>query len=385
MKSVRDIPVLENIPVLVRAALNVPVTPDGTVLTPFRLKRAVATIEYLQKKHARVVLISHIDPPAGQKPQGTETLKPVYEVMKNLVRNLSFCPAVTGRDARDAMRNLSPGHVVMLENLRRYPGETANSPEFAAKLAELGDVFVEDSFDVCHREHASVIGVPRLLPSYAGFIVEEEVRELTKALAPAHPALAVVGGAKFSTKEPVLTRLMEIYDAVFVTGALANDFMKAAGHPVGASLTSDADVSHIRALMSNKRLLLPKDYVVAPKGKTRVDGRLADIDDVKDDEAILDNGPKTIEMLAELLKNAKSFLWNGPLGNYENGFVEGTEALAKVVAASHAHSVVGGGDTIAAIEKLNLNNEFSFLSTGGGAMLGFLEKGTLPGIAALDL
>jgi phosphoglycerate kinase len=377
MKSVRDIPKLENIPVLVRAALNAPIGADGKVANPFRLKRAVPTIQYLQEKRARIVLIGHI----GE--QGTETLEPVYEELKKSIPRLSFCPATTGPEARAAIRALHPGDAVMLENLRRDAGETKNDPAFAAKLAELADVFVEDSFDVCHREHASVVGVPKLLPSYAGLVVEEEVRELGAALVPATPSLAVIGGAKFSTKEPVLARLIETYSNVFVGGALANDFMKAAGHPVGASLVSDADTDHIKKLLEDPKLLLPIDYVVAPKGGTRAEGRLAEVDDVKENEAILDNGPKTVEMLAEHIRGAKNILWNGPLGNYENGFIEGTEALAKVIASSGAHSVVGGGDTIAAIEKNALGAKFSFISTGGGAMLDFLAKGTLPGIATL--
>lgn len=377
MRSVREIPKLENIPVLLRAALNAPIGADGKVSNPFRLKRAVPTIQYLQEQRARVVLIGHI----GEK--GTETLEPVYEEMKKIVPRLSFCRATTGSEARAAIRALHPGDAVMLENLRRDAGETKNDPVFAAKLAELADVFVEDSFDVCHREHASVVGVPKLLPSYAGIVVEEEVRELGKALRPEAPSLAVIGGAKFSTKEPVLSRLIETYSHIFIGGALANDFMKAAGHTVGASLISDADEEHIKVLLGNPKLLLPLDYVVAPKGGTRADGRLANIDDVKEGEAILDNGPKTLEMLAEHIRGAKSVLWNGPLGNYENGFIEGTEALAKIIASSGAHSVVGGGDTIAAIEKNALGAKFSFISTGGGAMLDFLAKGTLPGLAAL--
>lgn len=377
MRSVRDIPKLENIPVLVRAALNVPIGADGKVANPFRLKRAVPTIHYLQEQRARVVLIGHI----GEA--GTETLEPVYEEMKKLVPRLSFCRATTGADARAAVRALHPGDAVMLENLRRDAGETKNDPAFAAKLAELADVFVEDSFDVCHREHASVVGVPKLLPSYAGVVVEDEVRELSKALRPEAPSVAVIGGAKFSTKEPVLARLIETYSNVFVGGALANDFMRAKGHPVGASLVSDADMGRVKELLDSPKLLLPVDYVVAKRGATRAEGRIADIDDVTGDEAILDNGPKTIEMLAGHIRNAKNVLWNGPLGNYENGFIEGTEALAQVIASSGAHSVVGGGDTIAAIEKNALGAKFSFISTGGGAMLDFLAKGTLPGLAAL--
>ncbi len=376
MRTVRDIRVLENIPVLVRAPLNVPVA-QGEVSGSFRLRRALPTIEYLQKRHARVILIGHL----GDR--GTETLEPVYRAMREMVPGIVFCPVTTGPRAREAVRALPPGGVLMLENLRRSPGEKHNAKEFAGALAELADIFVQDSFDVCHRAHASVIGVPELLPTYAGLLVEEEVRELSAALSPKKPALAIVGGAKFSTKEPVLLRLLAAYDRVFVGGALANDFMQASGRPVGRSLVSGIDKTELKALLGNRKLALPQDYVVAPAGKDRTHGRIAEIQDVHADEAILDNGPKTIAMLAERIGSAKTILWNGPLGNYENGFTEGTEALAQIIAASGAHSIVGGGDTVAAIEKLGLGNRFSFISTGGGAMLDFLAKGTLPGISVL--
>lgn len=376
MRTVRDIRVLENIPVLVRTALNVPVE-NGEVSGSFRLRRALPTIEYLRTRHARVVLIGHLGD------QGTETLEPVYRALSEMVPGIRFCPVATGPRAREAVRTLPPGGVLLLENLRRSPGEKRNAKEFAAALAELADIFVQDSFDVCHRAHASVVGVPELLPSYAGLLVEEEIRELSMALLPKKPSLAIVGGAKFSTKEPVLVRLLRSYDRVFVGGALANDFMQAAARPVGRSLVSGADKAELKSLLGNRKLALPLDYVVAPAGKDRSFGRVTEIQDVQADEAILDNGPKTIAMLAERIDTANTILWNGPLGNYENGFVEGTEALATVIARSRARAIVGGGDTVAAIEKLGLGDRFAFISTGGGAMLDFLAKGTLPGIAAL--
>lgn len=377
MRTVRDIPVLEDIPVLVRAALNVPIK-EGKVAGDFRLRRALATVEYLRTRHARVVLIGHI----GDK--GTESLAPVYEALKRYIPNIVFCPVTIGAEARAAVRDLPPGGVVLMENLRRHVGEKENDATFARALAELGDVFVQDSFDVCHRPHASVVGIATYLSTYAGLLVEEEVRELSEALSPEHPALAVVGGAKFSTKEPVLRKLLAAYDRVYVGGALANDFMQAARRPVGKSLVSGADRYELMELMGNGKLALPLDYVVAPAGGTREQGRHAEIQDVAPEEAILDNGPKTIEMLKERAKNAKVVLWNGPLGNYENGFTEGTEALARVIAASPARSIVGGGDTVAAIEKLGLSEQFSFISTGGGAMLEFLSQGTLPGLSVID-
>ena len=377
MRSVKKIKVLENIPVLVRAALNVPVA-NGEVAGAFRLRRALPTIEYLRKRNARVVLIGHI----GDKE--TESLEPVHRAMQRLIPGIAFCPVTTGPRAREAVRTLAPGGVLMLENLRRDKGEAENDPKFAKALAELADVFVEDSFDVCHRAHASVVGIPAYLPSYAGFLVEEEVRELTKALKPKKPSLAVIGGAKFSTKEPVLKKLLKSYDKVYVGGALANDFMQASGNPVGKSLVSGADSDELRLLMKDKKLILPMDYVVAPAGSKAEQGRIARISDVQSDEAILDNGPESVALLARRAKNAKTILWNGPLGNYENGFIEATESLARIIAASKAHSIVGGGDTVAAIEKLKLDDYFSFISTGGGAMLDFLAKGTLPGLDALD-
>lgn len=358
MRTIRDISVCENIPILVRGALNVPLE-NGVVTNDYRLRRAVPTLRYLSERGAKVVLISHI----GE--QGTETFEPVATALGKLMPGVSFFPETIGVRVRSAIRDMTPGHILVLENLRRNQGEQENSPAFAQELAALADVFVQDSFDTCHRAHASIVGVPKILPSYAGLLLEDEVRELSQALTPAHPALAVIGGAKFSTKEPVLTKLLETYDHVFVGGALANDFLKASGQDVGKSLVSVTDPAHIKKLLDNKKLVLPIDSVI-------------------DHDMILDHGPGTIALLADLAEKAKTILWNGPLGKYEDGFVGATDAFAQAVANSSAHSIVGGGDTIAAIEKLGLLPKFSFVSTGGGAMLDFLANGTLPGIEALD-
>lgn len=377
MRTVRDIPVLEGIPVLLRAALNVPVA-NGEVAGAFRLRRALPTIEYLRSRYARTVLVGH------RGDEGTESLEPVFRALGAMVPGLRFCAASTGSAARAAVRDLPPGGVLMLENLRRDAGEKGNDPAFALALAELADVFVQDSFDACHRRHASIVGVPEHLPAYAGLLVDEEVRELSAALAPAKPALAIVGGAKFATKEPVLRRLLASYDRVFVGGALANDFMAAAGRPVARSLVSGADPAGIRTLLADPKLLLPRDYVVAPAGARADEGRRAELNDVASGEAILDDGPETVAMLETRARAAKTVLWNGPIGNYENGFTEGTESLARAIAYSGARAIVGGGDTVAAIEALGLANRFSFISTGGGAMLEFLASGTLPGLEVID-
>ncbi|MHB8660899.1 MAG: phosphoglycerate kinase [Minisyncoccota bacterium] len=381
MRTIRDIPVFENIPILVRASLNVPVE-QGKVVNDYRLRCALPTIRFLAERGSKVILISHI----GEA--GTETLEPVARALSTLTSGVSFSPDTIGVRARAAIRDLAPGKALVLENLRRHRGERENDPAFARELAALADVFVEDSFDTCHRPHASIIGVPKILPSYAGLMLEEEVRELSRALMPKHPALAVIGGAKFSTKEPVLTTLLEKYDHVFVGGALGNDFLKASGQEVGKSLVSNADLAHIKKLLADPKLVVSVDSLVISADKAgtankRGAAHVAAAGHVQPDEIILDDGPDTSALLADLAQKAKTILWNGPLGNYENGFIDATDAFARAAANSDAHSIVGGGDTIASIESLSLLAQFSFVSTGGGAMLEFLAKGTLPGIVAL--
>lgn len=377
MRSVRDIKVLEGIPVLLRTSLNVPVK-DGKVTNTFRLKSALPTIEYLRSRHAKVILVSH------RSGADTESLEPVFHALRGFIRSLEFCRTVTGPEARDAVRKLSPGQVLLMENLRRNPGEEKNDPAFAKELASLADVFVQDSFDVCHREHASTVGVPKLLPSYAGLTVEKEVKELQKALKPKKPSLAIIAGAKFSTKEPLIRKLLKKYSHVMVGGALANDFIEAEGYSVGASLVSKEGKDHIKELLRNKRIVVPKDAIVAKKGETREKGRVAELNDVKEDEMILDVGPKTVAELGVYAKKAKTVLWNGPLGLFEDGFIDGTRGLMRAILAGKSHSIVGGGDTEAAIEEVHAHEHFSFISTGGGAMLDFLAQGNLPGLEALD-
>lgn len=381
MRSIRDITLFENIPILVRAPFNVPIE-NGKVTNEYRLRRALPTIQYLRERGAKVILISHI----GDK--GTETLAPVATRLGEIMSGVSFFPECIGERVRSAIRDMTPGDVLVLENLRRNKGEQHNDPEFARELATLADVFVQDSFDTCHRSHASIVGVPKLLPSYAGLLLEEEVNELSQALMPKQPSLAVIGGAKFSTKEDVLSALLATYDQVFVGGALANDFLKALGQEIGKSLVSSTPDGEIEKILNNPKLILPVDSLVVPasvigSSTVREHTRIAPAGQVRRDEVILDHGPGTSALLANLAQKSKSILWNGPLGNYENGFIEATDAFARAIAESSARSVVGGGDTIASIEGLGLLSKFSFVSTGGGAMLDFLAKGSLPGIDVL--
>jgi phosphoglycerate kinase len=381
MRTVQDIPVFHNIPILVRCAFNIPLE-KGKVVHDHRLREALPTLSYLTERGARVIIISHI----GDK--GTETLAPVVEALSKHMPNVSFYKETTGEGVRAAVHSLLPGHILVLENLRRDAGEKKNDDLFARELALLADVFVQDSFDTCHRLHASIVGIPRFLPSYAGLTLEREVAELSHSLTPKKPSCAIIGGAKFATKKVLLERLLSVYDTVCVGGALANDFLKTKGVEVGKSLVSLGDEASLRDLMQNPRLLLPSDVTVIPyarvwKENMRGFAEAREIDEVSPDEVILDLGPDTLERLTEKVQGAKTILWNGPLGNFENGFVDSTRSLARAIAASSAYSVVGGGDTVAAIEDLDLFSRFSFVSTGGGAMLEFLAKGTLPGIEAL--
>lgn len=376
MRTIKDISALHNVPVLVRAALNVPIE-GGEIASDYRLRRALPTLSHLSERGARVIVISHI----GEK--GTETLEPVARALGKLMGHVAFSPATIGPGAEKAAKRLLPGETLVLENLRRNKGEIRNDEGFARELASLADVFVQDSFDTCHRRHASIVGVPKFLPSYAGLVVEEEVRVLKKALRPASPSLAIIGGLKFSTKEPVLATLLKTYDKLFVGGALASDFLKAAGHPVGRSVVSGTVSDDINLMLKSPRLVLPLDSIVAaaPDAPSR---RVTSLDTVKEDEMILDEGPGTSAVLSDLVKRAKAILWNGPLGSYEHDFTDATDALARAIAESGAYSIVGGGDTVGAIERAGLLGRFSFVSTGGGAMLEFLAHGTLPGIEALD-
>lgn len=369
IKTLDDIGDVAGKRVMVRAALNVSMTGD-TVAGAFRLEKALDTILFLMKKQARVILVSH-------RSEETGSLKGVYDYLKNKIP-LSFVDDVAGAKAKQAVEALKPGEVLMLENVRWNKGEKANDPEFTKALASLADVYVNDDFPAAHRSHASVVGVPGILPGYAGrqFMVEYE--NLKKALEPKSPSIAIIGGAKFLTKEPLILKLLETYDHLFIGGALANDFLQAKGYEVGKSLVSQSP--HIKDLLKNSKIILPIDVTV-----DGVDGKeVKAVDQVLPSDIIFDTGPESVKHLTPYLNKAKMILWNGPLGNFENGFVEGTEDLARRVAETTAVSVVGGGDTVTAIDKLHLNDQFTFVSTAGGAMLDFIASGTLPGVAVLE-
>jgi len=389
MKTLNDIENLKSVKVLVRVDFNVPIR-NGAVADDTRIKAAMPTIDFLRAKGARVILISHLESNDGSIP----SLQPVADHLK-LKIGLPVMFVKNIRAANDLIENeLQESQCMLLENLRFFDGEKANDQKFAKELASLADIYVNEAFSVCHREHASIVSVPKYLPSYAGLELEKEIDNLSKAFNPPHPFLFILGGAKFETKLPLLSKFIEIADTVFVGGALANDLFKAKGYEVGKSLVSDlGDSSHhpsaggadtindLAKYVNNPKLLLPIDVTVEDKSVKSPDS-LSSIDEIKD------SGPKTIALLQDKINASKFILWNGPLGVYEDGYRQPTLDLARMIGEATAHgaeTIVGGGDTLAAVASLGLSDKFSFVSTAGGAMLDFLAKGTLPGIQALNI
>lgn len=371
LPSVKDIPDLDGRYVLVRTSLNVPIDND-LILHHFRLLRGIATINYLVQQNARVIVCGHI---GSNGDQSTDILRSFYAQHVPVVR---WIDEVVGSEVKNLRDELKPGEVLLLENLRKDPREKKNDRDFARDLAGLAEIYVNDAFAASHREHASIVSVPEFLPAYAGLNFLHEIDALAAARQPASPSLFMLGGAKFSTKLPLVEALLAVYDHIFIGGAIANDFFKAKGYEVGTSLLSDIDLSD-SPLLTNKKILLPSDVIVSDGQRSRV----ALPDTVESHEKIMDIGPDSIAQLEPLVVNAGSILWNGPFGNYEHGFAEQTIAMATLLRDVTGSTTIGGGDTVAAIESVGCQDQVSFVSTAGGAMLTYLETGTLPGITAL--
>jgi phosphoglycerate kinase len=371
MKSIRTANNLKGKRALVRVDFNVPIK-NGRIEDVFRIEKALPTIKFLQNKGAKIILITHLG-------KGGDTLLPVAKVLHKYVKS-TFVPEVVGPKVTEAVSKMKNGEVILLENLRNDPNEQESDKIFAMNLAKLADIYVNEAFPVSHRSDASLVLVPKLLPSYAGIQMEEEVKNLSKAFEkPKHPFLFILGGAKFSTKMPLIQKYLALADYVFIGGALANDFLKAKGYEVGNSLVTE-ETYGIEQLLKNKKLILP-EYVVVKEGSKFVNKRA---DEVGKHEMILDIGTPSVDMLAPIIKKAKMILWNGPLGKYEDGASLSTREVLELVAKSKAESIIGGGDTVALISKMKMEKKFSFVSTGGGATLDFLADGTLPGIKALN-
>jgi phosphoglycerate kinase len=379
--------------VLVRADLNVPVK-DGKVSDATRLERLLPGLEDLARRGARIVVISHFGRPKGGPEPGL-SLKPVAEKLAELLGHpVAFAPDCIGSAAENTVAALQPGQIAVLENLRFHKGEEKNDPAFAQALARLADIFVSDAFSVAHRAHASTDAVTRLLPSYAGPLMMEEIGALVSVLdKPQRPVAAVIGGAKVSTKIALLTNLIDKVDKLVIGGAMANTFLLAQGVNVGKSLAEPdfagtaRDIVHAAKARSCE-IVLPADAVVAAKLEACTPSRICPVLEVPDDSMILDIGPKAVAHYTGVLGRCRTLLWNGPLGAFEvPPFGEGTFQLARfageATAAGRLTSVAGGGDTVAALNAAGVTDQFTYVSTAGGAFLEWLEGRKLPGVAAL--
>lgn len=355
---------------LIRVGFDVPIV-DGKVVNDFRIQRALPTVLHLLEKGARVILLTHV----GRDPENST--EPLMEVLSKYIP-VRYVNQVVGERAEGAVVHMKEGTALLLENLRSCAGEEENDIEFARSLSAYGNFYVNEAFSVAHRNHASVVSLPTLLPNFAGLDFVREITELRKALMPKQPSLFILGGAKFETKAPLIEQFTEQYTDTFIGGALANDFLKGKGYEVGESLVSSVNLRG-NPLVTKEHLLLPTDVVVGTSDAPRT----VSSDAVQKGEQILDVGLGSIETLHPYIKSAETILWNGPLGNYEAGFDAATKKCAEYIAQSNAFSIVGGGDTVTAIESLGCMDSFGFISTGGGAMLDFLEQGTLPGIDVL--
>ena len=376
--------------VLIRVDFNVPLK-DGVVTDNTRIKAALPTIKYILDNGASLVVMTHLGRPKGEKNE-KYSLKPVAAEFERLLGSkVVLASDVIGDEVKKEVEALKPGDVLLLENVRFYKEEEANDPEFAKTLASYGDIYCNDAFGTAHRAHASTEGVSHYLPSYAGFLIEKEVKFMAPLLEnPEKPFVAIIGGSKVSSKITVLESLVRTCNTIVIGGGMAYTFLKVQGHSIGKSLVEDdyletASSFLKKAAEKGVKVILPVDHVAAAAFDENAEPVAVDSVDIPDDLMGMDIGPKTTAMIVEAVKGAKSVVWNGPMGVFEfAAFAKGTEEVAKALAASDATTVVGGGDSVAAINKFGLADKISHVSTGGGASLEFLEGKELPGIKALE-
>lgn len=372
IKNLQEVLNLKDRRVLVRVDFNVPIGKDGLVdaTEAFRIDKSLETIRHLSGMGAKTILISHI----GRDKK--ETLYPVAQYLKNILP-VRFIATWEHEAIKGAISNMSAGDIILLENLRQNPGEEENDPKFASFLSTLADMYVNDAFAVSHRAHASVVGVTEYMTAYAGLWLQKEVSNLTRILhEPAHPFLFILGGAKFDTKISLIRKFEGIADEIFIGGALANNFFKRLGMEIGKSLVDDTvDTTEF---FHKDHISVPFDVVVKPGNRN------LELPAIGKDDTIVDIGTETLAELQKKIWDAKTILWNGPLGLYEEGFDSSSKEILKTIGDSKAFSIIGGGDTVKLVQDLDLVDKLSFVSTGGGAMLEFLGGETLPGIKALD-
>ncbi len=385
-KTVRDVQV-EGKRVLVRVDFNVPLA-EGQVADDTRIRAALPTMQYLLEHGAAVILMSHLGRPKGEVREELR-MDPVARRLSELLgRDVTKVDDCIGPEAESSAAALEPGQVLLLENLRFHPEESRNDPAFAQQLASLADVYVNDAFGTAHRAHASTNGVAQYLPAVAGLLMERELVVLGNALtSPARPFVAILGGAKVSGKIGVIRNLLSKVDFLLVGGAMASTFLKAEGHEVGRSLVDDESLPLARQILeqAGAKLVLPADVIVADAFAAGADAKTVNVEEVPATWRILDIGPRTLTLFQEKLASAKTVVWNGPMGVFEfPRFATGTVTLAKSLAETQATTIVGGGDSIAALQQAGLMDKISHVSTAGGASLRFLEGKSLPGVAALE-
>ena len=388
-KSVRDLDV-QGKRVLVRVDFNVPVK-NGEVTDDTRISRALPTIRYLLSEGARPILISHLGRPKGE-PDPKYAMDPVAKRLQELLSEpVLKLDAAVGPEVEEALEDWDGRGVVLLENSRFCPGETKNDPDLSEQLASLADLYVDDAFGAAHRAHATTVGVAERLPAAAGLLLEEEVDYLDGVLEdPERPFVAILGGAKVSDKLGVIESLLKVADTLLIGGAMCFTFFRAQGYEIGRSLVEDDYLQEARRLMdeAGEKLVLPVDVVVADEMEEDVEIETVGVEEIPSEKMGLDIGPRTVELFADHISGAKTIFWNGPMGVFEiEAFAKGTEGVARAVAAASAEgdatSVVGGGDSVAAVRKLGLEDEMSHISTGGGASLEYVEGKELPGVAVI--
>lgn len=388
-KSVRDIDVSGK-KVLVRCDFNVPLDENRKITDNRRIVAALPTIQYLLEHNAKVILCSHLGRPKGEaKPEFSLDVV-AKELSRLLGKEVALAKDVIGESAKELTNKMKEGDVVLLENVRFHREETDNDPEFAKELASMAEIYVNDAFGTAHRAHASTEGVSHYLPAVCGFLIEKEIKFMGGALEnPKKPFVAILGGAKVSDKIGVIENLLDKVDTLIIGGGMAYTFFKAQGHSIGNSICEEDKVNLAKELMEKAKqkgvkIVLPVDNHITTDYSNDTEDKIVNSDDIPDGWEGLDIGPKSIKLFEENLKNAKTIIWNGPLGVCEFPKYEvGTKEVAKAIAKTDSISIVGGGDSAAAIEKLGLAKEFSHISTGGGASLEFLEGKALPGIACL--
>ena len=389
-KSVEDIDVSGK-KVIVRCDFNVPQDENGRITDDKRIVAALPTIKYLLEHNAAVILCSHLGRPKGEFKM-KYSLAPVAERLSELLgQKVTLAKDVIGEDAKKLAAALKPGEAMLLENVRFHKEEEKNDPAFAKELASMAEIYVNDAFGTAHRAHASTAGIADYLPAVCGFLIQKEISIMGKALAdPARPFVAILGGAKVSDKIGVINNLIEKCDTIIIGGGMSYTFMKAMGKEIGTSLCEEDKLDLAKGLMKKAedkgvKLLLPVDTVCADHFAADATPVVYDAGALPADMMGLDIGPKTIELFSDAVKDAGTVVWNGPMGVFEfDAFAVGTKAVAKAIAASHAVSIIGGGDSAAAVEKLGFADKMTHISTGGGASLEFLEGLELPGIACLE-